>query len=392
MRIKKAERLNTVKEYYFSLKLKEIQDMRNNGIDVINLGIGSPDMPPSEEVVSRLITESGNKKNHAYQSYAGIPELKKAFVEWYDKFFNVPLSISEVLPLMGSKEGIMHVSLAFLNAGDKVLVPNPGYPTYSSVTNLIGAVPLYYDLTENNNWYPDFTEIEKNDLSQVKLMWVNYPNMPTGTRASKKLFGRLIEFGLKHNILIVNDNPYSFVLNDEQLSILSAEGAKEVALELNSLSKSHNMAGWRVGMVAGNSDYIKAVLQVKSNMDSGMFKPVQLAAVEALNLHAKWYEYINAEYKKRRKVVCDIFDKLGFEYDSNQVGMFVWAKISNEYDNAVEFSDLLLKEEAVFITPGTIFGSNGQKYVRVSLCSDVNTLKKSLKRINRFLMKVKVNI
>jgi aspartate/methionine/tyrosine aminotransferase len=278
MRIKKADKLNTVKEYYFSRKLKEIKKMRDAGIDVINLGIGSPDMPPSEKVILKLVEESIDKGNHAYQSYTGIPELKDAFVSWYRKYFGVGLSQEEVLPLMGSKEGIMHISMAFLNPGDKVLIPNPGYPTYSSVTGLVGAKAVYYDLKAENNWYPDFEVLENSDLSGVKMMWVNYPNMPTGTRASKELFRKLVDFGMKHHILIVNDNPYSFVLNDEQLSILAVENAKEVALELNSLSKSHNMAGWRVGMVAGHQEYVSAILQVKSNMDSGMFKAVQLAA------------------------------------------------------------------------------------------------------------------
>ena len=382
--IKKADKLNSVKEYYFSRKLKEIQQMRNDGIDVINLGIGSPDMPPSDSVILKLIESAINKKNHAYQSYTGIPELKNAFATWYKNHFNVDLNISEILPLMGSKEGIMHISMAFLNHGDKVLIPNPGYPTYTSVTKLVGAEPVFYNLKEETNWLPDFEELEKLDLEEVKIMWVNYPNMPTGTRASKDLFQKLVNFGIKHKILTVNDNPYSFVMNDEQLSILDAENAKDVALELNSLSKSHNMAGWRIGMVAGAEEYISAILQVKSNMDSGMFKALQLAAVEALALNKEWYKSLNKIYGERRGIVFDIFDKLGFEYDKNQVGMFVWAKITDNYKDAETFSDELLKNAAVFITPGSIFGSNGKKYVRISLCSDLETLEKSRQRIIEF--------
>jgi aspartate/methionine/tyrosine aminotransferase len=387
MRIKKADKLNTVKEYYFSRKLKEIKKMRDAGIDVINLGIGSPDMPPSEKVILKLVEESIDKGNHAYQSYTGIPELKDAFVSWYRKYFGVGLSQEEVLPLMGSKEGIMHISMAFLNPGDKVLIPNPGYPTYSSVTGLVGAKAVYYDLKAENNWYPDFEVLENSDLSGVKMMWVNYPNMPTGTRASKELFRKLVDFGMKHHILIVNDNPYSFVLNDEQLSILAVDNAKEVALELNSLSKSHNMAGWRVGMVAGHQEYVSAILQVKSNMDSGMFKAVQLAAAEALSLDNDWYEQLNTVYQQRRETVFEMYDLLGFEYDKNQVGMFVWAKINDDYDHAEQFSDDLLNDRAVFITPGSIFGTNGEQYVRISLCADAETLARAKERIGEFVEK-----
>jgi aspartate/methionine/tyrosine aminotransferase len=387
MRIKKADKLNTVKEYYFSRKLKEIKKMRDAGIDVINLGIGSPDMPPSEKVILKLVEESIDKGNHAYQSYTGIPELKDAFVSWYRKYFGVGLSQEEVLPLMGSKEGIMHISMAFLNPGDKVLIPNPGYPTYSSVTGLVGAKAVYYDLKAENNWYPDFEVLENSDLSGVKMMWVNYPNMPTGTRASKELFRKLVDFGMKHHILIVNDNPYSFVLNDEQLSILAVDNAKEVALELNSLSKSHNMAGWRVGMVAGHQEYVSAILQVKSNMDSGMFKAVQLAAAEALSLDNDWYEQLNTVYQQRRETVFEMYDLLGFEYDRNQVGMFVWAKINDDYDHAEHFSDDLLNDRAVFITPGSIFGTNGEQYVRISLCADAETLARAKERIGEFVEK-----
>ncbi len=327
MKIKTADRLNIVSEYYFSRKLKEIASLREKGFDIINLGIGSPDMAPSGEVISVLTNESKKSENHAYQSYAGISALREAYAEWYLNFFGVSLKAeNEILPLMGSKEGIMHISMAFLNPEDEVLVPNPGYPAYAAVAKLLGAKVRYFDLVAENNWIPDLDTLEKTDLSNVKLMWVNYPNMPTGTRASKKLFETLIDFGHSHNILIINDNPYSFILNEEQLSLLSVPEAKEIALELNSLSKSHNMAGWRLGMLAGHSEYVRAVLQVKSNMDSGMFKPLQLAAVEALQQPQSWYRQLNEIYRERRKVAFEILNVLQCDFDKNQVGMFVWAK------------------------------------------------------------------
>jgi aspartate/methionine/tyrosine aminotransferase len=385
MRIQKADKLKNVKEYYFSRKLKEIQKLREQGKKVINLGIGSPDLPPSRKVIEKLAEEARHDNNHAYQSYTGLPELREAFAGWYQQYFDVKLSSNEILPLMGSKEGIMHISMAFLNPGDKVLIPDPGYPTYSSVTNLVGATPVFYDLKEENGWLPDWETIEKEDLSRVKLMWINYPNMPTGTPATKELFEKVVHFGLQHNILIVNDNPYSFVLNDEQRSILAVDNAKEIALELNSLSKSHNMAGWRVGMVAGDQEYISAVLQVKSNMDSGMFKAIQLAAAEAVKLNRAWYDQLNETYTKRKKIVFDLFDLLGFEYNIKQVGMFVWAKINKSYENAEQFSDRLLDQKAVFITPGSIFGSNGRQYVRISLCSNIETLTEAYERVAEFV-------
>jgi len=387
MIIKPADRLNSVEEYYFSTKLKEIKAMEQKGVDIINLGVGSPDMAPEKLLISRLIEESMNKNNHAYQSYTGIKELRQAFADFYRNFFNVSLSEDEILPLMGSKEGIMHISMAFLNMGDRVLIPNPGYPTYESVAKLVGAEPVFYNLDEDNGWYPDFDKLEGSNLSKVKIMWVNYPNMPTGAKASQQLFKQLLDFGLKHKILIINDNPYSFILNHEQLSILEAEGAGEVALELNSLSKSHNMAGWRVGMLAGDKKYIKPVLQVKSNMDSGMFKPIQLAAVCALNADKSWYQSINIIYAKRRRIVFDILDKLNFTYDANQVGMFVWARISNKYFDANNFTDMLLEETGIFITPGSVFGSNGNKYVRVSLCTDEERLQLASNKISNMLHK-----
>lgn len=385
MKISKANRLQEVKEYYFSRKLKEIKALEDNGRKIINLGIGSPDLAPSEKTVYKLMEEGLKKENHTYQSYSGIPELRSAFAKFYKRFFKVTLEQNEILPLMGSKEGIMHISMAFLNPGDGVLVPNPGYPTYSSVSKLLGAEIMNYNLTEENQWLPNFEEIEKQDLSKVKIMWVNYPNMPTGTKATKDIFKKLVDFGLKHNILIINDNPYSFVLNNEQLSILEVDGAKEIAMELNSLSKSHNMAGWRIGMLAGQQDYINAVLQAKSNMDSGMFKPMQLAAVEALNADESWFTSLNEIYSERRKIVFEILDILKFDYQKEQVGMFVWAKIFDKFNNAEQFSDELLKQEGVFITPGSIFGSNGERYIRISLCSNVETLAEARNKISQFV-------
>lgn len=356
--------------------------MRNKGIDVINLGIGSPDQAPASETIQTLVTESRKADNHAYQSYAGIPELRKAFASWYQKYFNVDLNPdNEILPLMGSKEGIMHLSMAFVNPGEKVLIPNPGYPAYAAVVRLLGAEAITYQLEESKQWMPDFDALEKLDLTNVKMMWVNYPHMPTGTPATTRLFERLVDFGLKHNILIVNDNPYSFVLNDEQLSILQVDGGKEIAMELNSMSKSHNMAGWRIGMLAGKAEYVQAVLQAKSNMDSGMFRPLQLAAVKALGLGKSWYEQLNATYSKRRKLAFAILDQLKCSYNRNQVGMFVWARIPDEFNDGESLSEKILKESAVFITPGFIFGSVGQKYVRISLCATENRLHEALSRL-----------
>ncbi len=392
MIIKPANRLNSVEEYYFSTKLKEIRKMQQSGIEIINLGIGSPDMAPEEKLISKLMEESVKKSNHAYQSYTGIDELREAFSDFYRNHFGVNLSKSEFLPLMGSKEGIMHISMAFLNPGDGVLVPDPGYPTYEAVSNLLDATVTKYQLTEANNWYPDFKSLEKQDLSRVKLMWVNYPNMPTGSKATGKLFQQLVDFGIKHQILIVNDNPYSFILNPEQLSILSANNAKKVAIELNSLSKSHNMSGWRVGVLAGNEKYIQTVLRVKSNMDSGMFKPIQLAAVCALNTGKSWYNSINKVYAKRREVVFGMLNTLDLSYNPNQVGMFVWAKIPDSFTNAEHFSDLLLQQAGIFITPGSVFGTMGKNHVRVSLCADEEVLNKAGERIHQFVSSQNKNV
>lgn len=386
MKIKPAERTNSIQEYYFSTKLKEIASMRSNGIDVINLGIGNPDQSPSEETIMKLIETVINPQNHGYQSYTGIPELREAFADWYKTYFNVALNPkNEILPLIGSKEGIMHISMAFVNPGDEVLIPNPGYPTYQSVSNLVGAKIRYYNLQSENNWLPDLQHLEKENLENVKLMWVNYPNMPTGARATKKLFKELVAFGKKHHILIVNDNPYSFILNNEQLSILETEGAMDIALEINSLSKSQNMAGWRIGMVAGNADYINNILKVKSNMDSGMFFPLQMAAVEALRNPPEWYAEINKKYAKRRSIVFELLDSLHCNYETDQSGMFVWSKIPNDFENSEQFSDYVLKERHVFLTPGIIFGSQGQNYFRISLCTDEIKLMECKQRIGNLL-------
>lgn len=382
MKIKTAKRLQQVGEYYFSRKLKEIAQMREKGVDVINLGIGSPDRAPSGEIIDTLVVESRKPENHAYQSYAGIPELRQAFAGWYQKYFDVELQPEgEILPLMGSKEGIMHLSMAFLNPGEQVLIPNPGYPAYAAVARLLGAEVLPYDLAEKNQWMPDFEQIEKQDLSKVKMMWVNYPHMPTGTPATTALFEQLVAFGLKHHILVVNDNPYSFVLNNHHLSILHVEGAKETAMELNSMSKSHNMAGWRIGMLAGKAEYVQAVLQAKSNMDSGMFRPLQLAAVKALSLDASWYKQLNDTYRKRRALAFELLDVLKCTYAPHQVGMFVWARVPHEMDDGESLSDKVLNRGAVFVTPGFIFGSAGRKYIRISLCATESRLKEAIQRV-----------
>jgi LL-diaminopimelate aminotransferase len=386
MKVKPAERTGTVQEYYFSQKLAQIDRMRREGADIINLGIGSPDQPPSEKTIARLITEAGKSTSHGYQSYTGIPALRKAFSDWYKKYFHVDLNPdNEILPLMGSKEGIMHISMAFVNPGDEVLVPDPGYPTYSSVTNLVGGIVIKYNLSEKTGWFPDLEILELRDLSRVKLMWINYPHMPTGTKGSVSLFEKLVAFSRNHGILLCNDNPYSFILNKDYSSILSVDGAKEIALELNSLSKSQNMAGWRIGMVGGNSEYIKSILKVKSNMDSGMFLPMQMAAVEALNNPDSWYEEVNSVYKRRRKTVEEIMEMLNCKYDKNQSGLFVWGRIPENIDNCEMYIEDILNRTHVFITPGFIFGENGERYIRISLCATEERLKEAKERI----MKIK---
>lgn len=382
--IQPASRLGEVKEYYFSIKLKQIAQMRAVGANVLNLGIGSPDLPPSVTAVSKLVEEAQYSGNHAYQSYVGIPELRTAFADWYGGYFGVQLNpVDEVLPLMGSKEGIMHISMTFLEKGDQVLIPNPGYPAYRAVANLTGAEIMEYKLSEENGWYPDLAALAQRDLTKVKIMWINYPHMPTGTRATISLFEELIAFAKAHNILLVNDNPYSFILNKKPLSIMAIEGAKEVALELNSLSKSHNMAGWRIGILVGQSDYLSAILRFKSNMDSGMFKPLQLAAVEALKNPKKWYDDLNDIYQARREKVFDLLDTIGAVYDRNQVGMFVWAKKPKQFATAYEVSDYYLEKAHVFITPGSIFGSQGNDFIRISLCSKEVIFTEAIERIKK---------
>ncbi|MDG5489999.1 pyridoxal phosphate-dependent aminotransferase [Psychroserpens sp. SPM9] len=376
-----ANRLQNVEEYYFSKKLREVSILKSQGKPIINLGIGSPDLNPPERVLNALVETFNEDGAHKYQSYQGIPELREAITQFYKTNFNVPLSpLTEVLPLMGSKEGILHISMAFLNEGDEVLIPNPGYPTYKSVTNLVGAVPRFYDLTEDNNWFPNLIELEKQGLEKVKLMWVNYPHMPTGAAATNKLFEDLITFAKRNNILIVNDNPYSFILNKYPRSILKYKGASEVCMELNSLSKTFNMAGWRVGMLVGKGDYINAVLRVKSNMDSGMFLGIQKGAIEALNCSDIWYLSLNSVYEQRREIVWQIAEALNCTYDKMATGLFVWAKLP-DYLDAEEYIDLILKEKSIFITPGTIFGSNGNRYIRISLCAPQEDLEEALARL-----------
>ncbi|GAO27613.1 pyridoxal phosphate-dependent aminotransferase [Geofilum rubicundum] len=382
--IKPADRIGTVQEYYFSVKLKQIDQLRQEGKDVINLGIGSPDQPPASQVIETLGETAKNASNHGYQSYIGIPALRNGFANWYKRSYGIDLNPeNEIIPMMGSKEAIMHISMAFLNPGDEVLLPNPGYPTYSAVTNLVGAVGRYYDLTAETDWQPDFKVLESQDLSKVKLMWVNYPNMPTGAAAQPEVMKELIAFGRRHHILICNDNPYSFVLNPRPSSLLSVDGAKETAIELNSLSKSHNMAGWRIGMVAGKAEFVQYILRVKSNMDSGMFRPMQEAAAKALELDTEWYDEVNAVYARRRDLVFQIMDTLQCTYDRHQVGLFVWAKIPDRFKNGQEISDLVLDKAHVFITPGFIFGSNGEPYIRISLCASEALLEESIRRIKQ---------
>ncbi len=380
--VKASSRTDAVQEYYFSRKLREIEQMRQAGADIINLGIGSPDLPPSAETVFTLTKSASNPKNHGYQSYQGIRELREAFAKWYCRYFGVELNPdTEILLLMGSKEGIMHVSMTFINPGDEVLVPDPGYPTYTSATRLAGGVVRSYPLTKENGWYPNIKTLEKSDLSRVKMMWINYPHMPTGQKATKKLFEELVRFARKHSILLCNDNPYSFILNNEHLSLLSIEGAKEVALELNSLSKSHNMPGWRIGMIAGHSAYIRDIIKIKSNMDSGMFKPLQLAAVTALESGDDWYKSVNSGYEKRRVVAGEIMDELGCTYDKGQCGLFLWGEIPAFCADGQTLTDGLLYDSNIFITPGFIFGSNGERYIRISLCATEELLREALERI-----------
>lgn len=380
--MKTSKRLDGIGEYYFSQKLREIEELNKTGKDIINLGIGSPDMPPHPDVIKALQEESGKPTVHAYQSYKGSPVLRKAISDWYKQWYSVELNAdSEILPLIGSKEGILHICMTYLDKGDEVLVPNPGYPTYRSAVKLAGGKCIEYKLTGKNNYEPDFDKLEKKGLKKVKLMFVNYPQMPTGQLPSEKLFEKLVAFGKKNKILIIHDNPYSFILNDNPKSLLSVEGAKDCVIELNSSSKSHNMAGWRVGMLCGAKGRIDEVLRFKSNMDSGMFLPIQLAAAKALSLGKEWYDDVNAVYKARREKVYELLDLIGCEYSKEQAGMFVWASIPEKYKDCYELSDEVLYNSNVFITPGGIFGTAGEKYVRVSLCTKEEKIEEAIRRI-----------
>jgi len=379
-----AERLKGIEEYYFSTKLRQIDEMNKAGKQVINLGIGSPDLPPHPDVIKTLQEEAAKPNQHGYQNYKGSPVLRNAISRWYKKWYGVELNPdSEILPLIGSKEGIMHICMTYINKGDAVLIPNPGYPTYQSVAKIAGANVKLYTLKKENNWCPDFEELEKSDLTNVKLMFVNYPQMPTGQLPSHEMFVELIAFAKKHQILICHDNPYSFILNDKPMSLLSIHGAKDVVIELNSFSKSHNMAGWRIGMLCGAKERIEEVLRFKSNMDSGMFLPLQLAAAKALELEQDWYDSVNSVYKKRREKVFELLVLLNCSFDKNQAGLFVWAAIPAEYKDGYELSDRVLNGSNVFITPGGIFGSAGDKYIRVSLCATEQKLEEAIKRINK---------
>lgn len=379
--IEAAQRLQTVEEYYFSKKLREVRLLQANGKPIINLGIGSPDLQPPNKVITALNESFKDVEANQYQSYQGLPELRKAMTDFYSYHYQVDLNpASEVLPLMGSKEGIMHISMAFLNPGDHVLIPNPGYPTYLSVSRLVGAEPIFYSLSEDANWLPDLKALEEQDLTKVKLMWINYPHMPTGAVATEAFFIKLVAFAKKHHILIVNDNPYGFILNDFPKSILSIPGAKDVCMELNSLSKTFNMSGWRVGMVLGNPDYINHVLKIKSNMDSGMLYGIQKGAIEALNCSELWYKNLNNTYEERRKLIWQLADSLNCIYDKNATGLFVWAKIPATQTSEA-FIDLLLKEKNIFIAPGTVFGSQGEGYVRFSLCSTTEVIEEAISRV-----------
>lgn len=385
MIVKQASRLNQVKEYYFSHKLREVAQMNADGKDVINLGIGKPDLPPPSAAINALNITAQKSDSHGYQSYSGTPELRSAFASWYNEQYKVNLDpSSEILPLIGSKEGIMHITMSFLELGDQVLLPNPGYPAYASAANLSGAESIYYNLKAEGNWLPSLEELKGLDLSKVKLMWINYPHMPTGARANKQIMTELLQFCREHKILLCHDNPYSFILNSEPFSIFSIEGAKDCALELNSLSKSHNMSGWRVGMLAGGSEYIKTVLKFKSNMDSGMFRGLQEGAIAALSEGDNWFDKLTETYTKRKIEAEKIIDLLKCDYESDQSGMFLWAKIEDKYNDAKALADEILYGANVFITPGNIFGSNGDRYIRISLCQSIELIKKARLRIEEF--------
>ncbi len=382
--IQPAERLSHVSEYYFSRKLKEVAQLNAEGKDIISLAIGSPDMPPSEQTINKLCEVAHEPDAHGYQPTQGTPELRSAMAGFYKRWYGVDLDAkSELLPLIGSKEGILHATLAFVNPGDHVLVPNPGYPTYTSLSKILGAQVVNYDLREDNGWQPDFDQLERMDLSRVKLMWMNYPNMPTGGRAMMATYERVVQFARNHHIVVVNDNPYSFILSEEHLSILQVSGAKDCCIEFNSMSKSHNMPGWRVGMCATNAQFIQWILKVQSNIESGTFRGIQLAAAEAYNNSDEWHREFNINvYARRRKYAEQIMDVLGCTYDPNQVGMFLWGRIPDKYNNVEELTERVLHEARVFITPGFIFGSNGERYIRISLCAKEEKMREALLRIN----------
>ena len=383
--IEPAKRLGLVSEYYFSRKLKEVAQMNAEGKDIISLAIGSPDMPPSQQTIDKLCEVANNPNAHGYQPTMGTPELRNAMADFYKRWYNVELNPqTEVQPLIGSKEGILHVTLAFVNPGEQVLVPNPGYPTYTSLSKILGAEIVNYDLMEDNGWQPDFEALEKMDLSKVKLMWTNYPNMPTGGAARMETYERLVAFARKHHIVVVNDNPYSFILNEKPLSLLQVPGAKDCCIEFNSMSKSHNMPGWRVGMLATNAQFVQWILKIKSNIDSGTFRGIQLAAAEAYRNSEQWHREANIEtYSRRRKYAEQIMEVLGCKYDPNQVGMFLWGKIPEKYANAEELTERVLHEARVFITPGFIFGSKGERYIRISLCAKEEKIEQALERIKK---------
>ena len=380
--IERASRINHIKEYYFSKKLKEVFSLEKQGKPIINMGIGSPDIPPDRQVINALKKSLSHPKASMYQSYQGLPELRKAISNFYKNNYNVTVDYSsEVLPLMGSKEGIMHISMAFLNKGDQVLIPNPGYPTYSSVTKILEAEPVFYDLVEKNNWQPDWKYLESIDSNKIKLMWLNYPNMPTGAKTDLNTLDRLIDWAKSRKIILVNDNPYSFILNDNPISILSRKGAFEVCLELNSLSKTFNMAGWRVGMLLGNKNYIKDVVKIKSNMDSGMFYGIQIGAIASLNLKKDWFKSLNEIYFKRREKVFELAKKLNTSFDKNISGLFVWAKLNEDVKSSEKFIDKILYKHNIFITPGSIFGSNGDRFIRLSLCVEEKIIEEAINRL-----------
>ena len=379
-----AKRVSEIQEYYFSRRLREVAQLNAQGADIISLGIGGPDRPPHSSVISTLADEAAKPGNHSYQPYVGIPQLRQAMADWYNRWYGVTLNPdTEIQPLIGSKEGILHVSLAFLNPGDGVLVPNPGYPTYTSVSRLAQAEIFNYDLTEEGGWMPDFDALERLPLDRIKLMWINYPHMPTGTPASLELFEKIVAFGKKHNIVIAHDNPYSFILNEKPLSLLQVDGARDIAIEMNSMSKSHNMAGWRAGMLASNPTFINWILKVKSNIDSGQFKPLMLAAVKGLEADKDWYDEVNATYASRRKVAEEIMSALNCTFDPRQKGLFLWGRIPDDEASSESLADRVLYEGRVFITPGFIFGSNGDRYIRISLCATEENMRKALDRINK---------